>query len=471
MKSYISAFALMVLSFKVVAANYYIDSKTGDDSNSGLNKASAWASLDKVNSTTFKSGDKILFKSGSQYSGQLELNDSGTAEAAITIDQYGKGAKPRIDGGGEKQHTLLIRNVEHWHINNLEITNQGEAEEASRTGVLFAAENSGELENITLQSLEIHHVNGSLIKEDGGGFAILARTISDKTPSRFNNVKIIDNYIHHTQRNGIIFGGNYSRDHWYPHLNLVIKNNLMEQVPGDGIVVIGAQGALIEGNLLRDFPDILPHSEAAAGIWPWSSDDTLIQYNEVSGHKAKWDGQGFDSDFNSSGTIIQHNYSHDNYGGFLLICNNGFTYQQSGNKGTLDTIIRHNVSVNDGLRPYPTEREGIFSPIFHITGPTENTKIHDNIIIVPSKPEGVDNTLVQFDDWGKKWPMSTLFENNQFYLQSPSKIDLREVTEVSFISNRFTKPVEGASISEEQFKSGEKFDVEALVKKAIDQKL
>ena len=35
----------------------------------------------------------------------------------------------------------------------------------------------------------------------------------------------------------------------------------------------------------------------AAGIWPWSCDNTLVQFNEVSGHKAPWDAQGFDSAF------------------------------------------------------------------------------------------------------------------------------------------------------------------------------
>ena len=143
---------------------------------------------------------------------------------------------------------------------------------------------------------------------------------------------------------------------------------------------------------MRDFPDILSHEEAAAGIWPWSSDNTLIQYNEVSGHKAKWDGQGYDSDYNCIGTTIQYNYSHDNYGGFLLICNNGFSFKGSGNIGTKQTIIRHNISINDGIRPYPTKRKGDFSPVFHITGPTENTYIHNNIIILPKNT--LDNTIV-----------------------------------------------------------------------------
>ncbi len=52
---------------------------------------------------------------------------------------------------------------------------------------------------------------------------------------------------------------------------------------------------LIEYNVMRNCPDMLPDTEAAAGIWPWSCDNTLVQFNEVSGHKAPWDAQGFDS--------------------------------------------------------------------------------------------------------------------------------------------------------------------------------
>lgn len=74
---------------------------------------------------------------------------------------------------------------------------------------------------------------------------------------------------------------------------------------------------------MRDCPDMLPDTEAAAGIWPWSCDNTLVQFNEVSGHKAPWDAQGFDSDWNCRGTVIQYNYSHDNYGGLVLVCNDG----------------------------------------------------------------------------------------------------------------------------------------------------
>lgn len=428
-------FSTFLLLFSNCTKVYYVDSELGNDSNSGTSPDKAWASLEKVNESVFEPGDKILFKSGTTYYGQLEPKGSGFEGKPIIINRYGIGKKPAIHGNGERLHTVLLHNVEYWEIKNLEITNTGADRVARRRGVIIKAENFGDCRHIILDSLEIHHVNGSLVKKDGGGSAIFWQNSGEDIPTRFVDLIIQNNYLHHCGRNGINSKGYTNREKWHPSTGVIIRNNLLEHIPGDGIVPIGCDGALIEHNILRNFPDILSHEEAAAGIWPWSSDNTLIQYNEVSGHKAKWDGQGFDSDFNCIGTTIQYNYSHDNYGGFLLICNNGYNFKSSGNIGTKQTIIRHNISVNDGIRPYPTERKGDFSPIFHITGPTENTIIQNNVIILPI--ETLDHTIVKMDNWGNLWPTDTLFENNIFYAVGSSQFIFGEDLNTQFNNNNY----------------------------------
>ena len=415
---------------------YYVDSENGDDSNSGRSPEKAWASLEKVNSMEFKAGDQLLFKSGTAYFGQLEPKGSGTAEAPIQIDRYGEGTKPAIHGEGGKLHTLLLYNVEYWEVRNLEITNTGAEREANRRGVSIVAENFGDCHHIVLDSLEVHHVNGSLVKGDGGGSAIIWQNNGDSIKTRFVDLIIENCYLHHCGRNGINSWGYTRRDNWHPSVGVIVRNNLLEQIPGDGIVPIGCDGALIENNVMRDCPDILSHKEAAAGIWPWSSDNTVIQFNEVSDHRAKWDGQGFDSDFNCQGTVIQYNYSHDNYGGFLLICNNGNTYGSKGNIGTDGTIIRFNLSVNDGIRPYPTEREGWFSPIMHITGPVTNTKVHSNLIVMPERnTTETEPVVIQMDNWGEKWPVNTAIFNNYFWAYTEPIFNWGEDLQTSFEDN------------------------------------
>ncbi|MFY9150549.1 MAG: right-handed parallel beta-helix repeat-containing protein [Prolixibacteraceae bacterium] len=438
MKSLIIIVIAICLGSCTFHSTYYVDSDSGNDSNSGKSPEKAWASLEKVNSTEFKPGDQIFFKADTKYFGQLEVNGNGTETAPIIINSYGDGVKPAIHGKGQKRYTVLLHNVEYWEVNNLEITNKGTDREAGRRGIIISAEDFGECHHIILDSLEIHDVNGSLVKKDGGGSAILWKNGGYSINTRFVGLVIENCHLHHCGRNGINSKGYTQRNNWFPSIGVIIRNNLLEQIPGDGIVPIGCDGAIVENNIMRDCPDILSHEEAAAGIWPWSSDHTIIQYNEVSDHRAKWDGQGFDSDYNCKGTIIQYNYSHDNYGGFLLICNNGETYGSIGNIGTDNTIIRFNVSINDGIRPYPTKRESWFSPAIHITGPVENTRIYNNVFVIPEKTtKDGDQTIVQMDNWGGPWPENTFFANNIFYVEEKADFHFEGDENTKFDNNCF----------------------------------
>jgi hypothetical protein len=430
-------FCILAVGCVSAQTTYYVDSNSGNDNNTGKLPEKAWATLEKLNGVIFKPGDRILLKAGTIYKGVFAPRGSGTSVAPIIVDQYGAGSKPRIDGEG-KNAAVVLRDIEYWEVNNLEITNTGATREGRRTGVAVMAENVGDRHHLYLRDLVIHDVNGSLVKNHGGGSGIYWRNSGERVKTRFIDLRIERCHIYKCERNAIISDGYARRDRWYPSLGVVIRGNLLEQIPGDGIVPIGCDGALIEHNVMRDSPDILSHEESAAGIWPWSSDNTLIQYNEVSGHKAKWDGQGFDADWNCKNTIIQYNYSHDNAGGFLLVCNNGGNINTIYNSGTEGTIVRYNVSVNDGLRHYPTERKGFFSPVIHITGPCKDTQLYNNIIYVPAKPDAkIDNTMLVMDNWGGPWPVNTVFTNNIFYSYDPSRFVFGKDTNTAFLNNVF----------------------------------
>lgn len=417
---------------------YYLDSINGNDNNSGISAQEAWATLGKVNSVKLKPGDKVLFKAGSRFKGQLKPLGSGSEDKPVVISSYGNGSKPLIAAEGKYGAAVLLENMAFVEISDLEITNRGIQRAPKRYGVAIKAQNMGECKHVYLQDLFIHDVNGSLVKSEGGGSGIFWHNQGDSIPTRFIDLKIADCHILACGRNAITSWGNISRKNWYPSLGVVIRGNLIEQVPGDGIVPIGCHGALIEHNIMRDCPDLLSADEAAAGIWPWSCDSTVIQYNEVSGHNAKWDGQGFDSDWNCQNTIIQYNYSHDNAGGFVLVCNDGNNYKSDINIGTTNTIIRYNLSVNDGIRTYPTKQAGHFTPVFHVTGPVENTYIYNNVIYLPEKLEPqIDKRLVEMGNWGGKYPDNTLFANNIFYTNDPMNVALKESTNTSFTSNLY----------------------------------
>ncbi len=76
---------------------YYV-STSGSDSNSGTSASAPWASVAKVDATTFNPGDTILFQAGGVWHGQLIAGASGTAGNPITYGEYGSGAKPIFDG-------------------------------------------------------------------------------------------------------------------------------------------------------------------------------------------------------------------------------------------------------------------------------------------------------------------------------------------------------------------------------------
>lgn len=417
---------------------YYVDANNGNDTNAGTSPGEAFASLEKINNLNLKAGTKVLFKSGTAYFGQLKPKGVGKQGNPIIISKYGGEAKPIINGEGNYMAAVHIYNMAYVELHDLEITNTGLERQNGRRGVMVEAYNCGEVKHIILDNLFIHDVNGSLVKSDGGGSAILWRNHGDQLKTKFDSLIIQNCHLKNCTRNGINARGYTRRDNWHPSTNVIIRNNLLEGIPGDGIVPIGTDGTLIEYNVMRDCPDVLSHKEAAAGIWPWSADNTLIQYNEVAGHKAKWDGQGFDSDWNCLNTTIQYNYSHDNYGGFLLVCNKGNTINSPGNIGTNNTIVRYNLSVNDGIRPYETTQRGWFSPTMHISGPVDQTLIHHNLFIFPAKTqEAIDKTFIQMDNWGGPWPTKTLVANNSMDFSENYSMFYGESQQTFMVDNEY----------------------------------
>jgi hypothetical protein len=379
---------------------YYVDSAAGNDSNAGTRPEAPWKTLARVNANVFSPGDKILFRSGSTLTGQLAPRGSGTEQHPIRIDKYGGEAKPVIQADGLAEDALLLRNQEYWEVQNLEITNTGKSA-AVRRGVQVVAENYGEMHHIYLRSLTIHDVNGVDSEKVNGGIHYSA--IGDSKPSRFVDLRIENNRIYHVDRSGIFgWSTHWLRSKWYPSLGVIVRNNTLDDIGGDGIVVVATDGALVEHNVVSRANQ---RSEGYnAGIWPWSADNTIVQFNEVYGTRGQRDGEGFDSDWNSRNTIIQYNYSHENDGGFLLICNDG-SQRAADSVGNTGTIVRYNISQNDHHR-------GI-----NIAGPVSDTLIYNNTIYV-GKREDVD--LVLHSDWSG-WAARTSFFNNIFYVDGTAR--------------------------------------------------
>ena len=382
----------LTMSFMAAAATYYVNSNNGDDARNGTSIEGAWKSLEPVNINVFQPGDQLLFKAGSRFTGQLQPQGSGAMvdgkPVPITIGKYGDGPLPRMDGEGKFLDTLLLRNVEFWEVSDLELSNLGTNRAPGRTGVRVVTDGFGTMRHIHLRNLFVHDVNGDLRKEQEGCGIFFASRGGNQ--SHFDGLLIENCHVVRTDRNGICQrNGSRTRS-----LHVIIRGNLLEDIGGDGIKLWGSNGGLIESNVVRG--GRMRCDDYAAGIWPFDCDDTLIQFNEVSGMKGTKDGQGFDSDYLCRRSLFQYNYSHDNEGGFFLICAPGRSYSE-------DTVIRYNISQNDGINS---------ARVFHISG-AKNTRIYNNTIYVAPKQ---DLPLLLFNDWDGGSARDTFFYNNIFYV-------------------------------------------------------
>ena len=191
---------LLILLFGFMACNqtktnaegvsYYFDAQGGSDDNIGTSDEQAFASLEKANSLVLQAGDRLLFKSGTSYYGQLKPKGGGSNGHPVIISKYGGEQKPALHGEGKFFSTLHIYNMNYVEVHDLEITNKGVERQDRRRGVIVEAENFGVAKHIVLDNLYIHDVNGSLVKSKGGGSAILWQNHGKELKTKFDSLII-----------------------------------------------------------------------------------------------------------------------------------------------------------------------------------------------------------------------------------------------------------------------------------------
>ncbi len=399
---------------KGIGTTYYVDSVNGSDTASGTSARNAWKTLDQVNNTQFGPGDKILFKAGTSYKGQLFPKGSGQKGAPIRVDMYGNGPKPVIIADGRNSTIVTLYNQEYFEFSNLEITSNNNPK--VNYAVRFLASDYGTVDHIYMTNCYIHNVAGSLRTKLSGGIFFTVTGTAIKT--NYNDILVENNTIRNVDRTGITLDafrswsnknlGEYEPGTWYPSTNVVIRGNFLDSIGGDGIVVKNCLGALVEYNTAKGCN--ARASDANAGIWTYTSTDTIVQHNEAYNTRYTHDGEGFDVDSFSENTVVQYNYSHDNEGGFLLVCSPG----EGAKSGyyTRNTYARYNISQNDG-------NLGII-----YSGNIENTNFFNNTIYVG---EGNTTKVIDSWDWGGAWAKGGIFANNLIYNLGTGDYDLGEI--------------------------------------------
>lgn len=356
---------------------YYVSSRSGNDDNDGQSTMTPFRTLHKVNRLHLYPGDKVLLECGSVFEGQyLRITDSGDEKRFIEIGSYGEGILPVIQANGNgiwyqdygvaldaKTHIyqgyvssgILLYDTSYIYVHDIEVTNcsegiLGESYEApykmDRTGVAVVAKNKGTLCGIRLGNLFIHDVHGNVYNKhmNNGGIYMTAFRPDDEErtgAARYKDVTVENCFVRRTSRWGIAVGYTYLHEHFseaeleenlfyqYGHENIVIRNNYVKEIGGDGITVMYGLRPLVEHNTadsaameMNDRVYRFPEErlgKVAAGIWPWKCKDALFRYNEVADTKLNQDGMAYDAD-SGDGTRYEYNYSRQNEGGCMMFC-------------------------------------------------------------------------------------------------------------------------------------------------------
>lgn len=82
---------------RTAPAVFYVDNERGSDAATGTAEATAWQTLERVNNAALIPGDRVLFKRGGLWRGQL-VPQSGSPDNRVTYSAYGTGEKPILQG-------------------------------------------------------------------------------------------------------------------------------------------------------------------------------------------------------------------------------------------------------------------------------------------------------------------------------------------------------------------------------------
>jgi hypothetical protein len=346
----------LAISLPAHAARYYLDAAAGSDARSGQSPAEAWRSLAKVNAAVFHPGDEILLKRGERWQGTLQPQGSGTPEQPIRLGAYGEGARPFIDGGSGP--AVLIHNQDAWIIESLEVTNRKDSKQDALK--VWAGPRRPHFHFIRIRDCVAHDAGGSGIH------------VGEGTYGNYDDVVIEDCVSYHNQDSGIFIQGKDFAE----VRQLAIRHSVAYDNGWDGIKIYSGRDGVIE--YCTAYRNGWAH-DARVGIWCWNSENIVIQYCESYENvtPGKHDGGGFDIDWSCVNCIIQYCYSHDNDGA-------GYLFMGSGRGFTTRSIVRFNISQNDGrkndyggLLCFGTLQDSdVYNNVFYFRGDETGAAIH-----------------------------------------------------------------------------------------------
>lgn len=439
---------------------YYVNSLIGNDNNSGLSETLPIKSLNKVAIIARNPKTKILFKSGLTFTGTLTLSNlQSTADKPLIIDKYGGSERPHIKGNGPEAAVYI--QDDYVRFRNIKVT----CKEGTK-GIYITTSNAGAFKDLQITGCRIEEVNwlGSSPLPDSpanldveaicptsrydhatGGICFDANTSPSTGPSWFENIYITNNEIYKVSRSGIWMTtqwgrrpgldwgyNNYVDDNngWYPAINVIVQNNKLSYIGGDGVALIATKNSFIQGNVLTHANYLGRSGFYNAGLWPHSSVNFVMQYNEVSYthlEHGSGDGEALDVDVGCINTQVQFNYAHHNDGGGVLICNGASSNGEIGNH--TGTVIRNNLFYDN----YKDQWRGAF---LNVGSGVKDALIYNNLIIATGSLS--EFKFVLSGDWANIGKSKDFFFINNIFLslsQVNAHFDISSINNCVFTNN------------------------------------
>jgi hypothetical protein len=348
----------------------YLDCGLGSDNSDALSPATAWRSVAKANSFTLNPGDSLLIARGSRCEGMLWPKGSGRDGAPIHLGAYGSGALPVIVGGSESEG-LKLSDQQYWEIENLEVVG-GTPYGIRITGTLPV------LRHFRISNVVVHDVSGDPSTKDSG---LVVIGPASKSSSRISDV-VIDGVTAYrtTQWAGIVVNGAESDidDASIRGDNVTIRNSIVRDVGGDGILLARVQHGLLEHNAAWNTG--MQYTETIGtpnAIWEWMCSDCLVQYNEgFFSDSPGVDGGVFDIDYGNVDNRVEHNFGHDSAGYCVSVFG-----AESKNGDSVNSVVRNNICINNGRSPRLAKRQGAIFLYTWRGGKLDGVRIENNTVL------------------------------------------------------------------------------------------
>src|SRR5262245_29986745 len=261
------------------AADYHV-SAAGDDARDGTAPGRAWRTVARANRQALRPGDRLLFRAGDAFEGNLVVKADGASSSAspITVGSYGQGRATLRAGDGtgvssESTGGLVVRDLIFEGKGRR--TNRG-----SGVSVLNTLPGGTRLEHIRV---------ANVVARGFGKYGIaVGGWPADKSQSGYRDVRISGCRASDNAYAGIhVFGLHdyYARS--YAHRDVAVVDCVAHDNPGDpefldnhsgnGILLHDVDGGLIDGCTAFGNGGLCrAKSGGPVGIWPgrrasWSS--------------------------------------------------------------------------------------------------------------------------------------------------------------------------------------------------------